>query len=116
DLPARRHGVLRLNDLADAVSRVVKLLSDVHVQALGDAYAGATCHSAAAEQAALQAVPVPHREDVTMINQAWAAAPDVSGTAIALALESARHTARQTAAPEVEVVVTGPDSPDAPVR
>ena len=105
-----------MNELADAVRRVVGVLSDVHLQALRTAYAGAVGHSAAAEHAAQQAVPVPHRDEVSMINQAWAATPDVPGSAIALALESARRTARQTAAPEVEVVITGPDSPDAPVR
>jgi phosphatidylserine/phosphatidylglycerophosphate/cardiolipin synthase-like enzyme len=105
-----------LNDLADAVRRVVGLLSDVHIQALSNAYAGSVAHSADAANAALHAVPALHRDAVERINRVWTSRPDIPGSALALALESARLTARRSDAPHVEVVVTGPDSPEAPVR
>lgn len=105
-----------MRKLADAVRRVVGDLSDAHIQALISAFAGLGGYSPTADDAALQSVPVPHRDAVALINQAWAATPDVPGSAVALALESARLTARQSDAPRVEVVVTGPDMPDAPVR
>lgn len=47
---------------------------------------------------------------------AWAADPDVPGAAIGLALEAAASTEAASDRPDVQVVVTGPDSPGAPVR
>ena len=50
------------------------------------------------------------------LNLAWAGQPDLAGVAIAVALESVEVAQRAADIPLVEVVVTGPDSPAAPVR
>ncbi|XTZ17890.1 DISARM system phospholipase D-like protein DrmC [Micromonospora echinospora] len=48
---------------------------------------------------------------------AWrAAAPDLPGPAVALALSSAAYVHRQYAAARTEVVISGPTSPSVPVR
>jgi phosphatidylserine/phosphatidylglycerophosphate/cardiolipin synthase-like enzyme len=105
-----------LSALADAVQRVVTDLSDAHITALCVAYGGAEDYSPEAASTGLEAVPVLHRSEVERLNRGWAEQPQLPGAALALALESARGAARRSAAPQVEVVVTGPDSPDAPVR
>jgi phosphatidylserine/phosphatidylglycerophosphate/cardiolipin synthase-like enzyme len=65
---------------------------------------------------ARNAVPAPQREDVDRLNAAWAGEPAVVGTAIAIALDSVQSARSLADPPVVEVVVTGPDSPVAPVR
>lgn len=104
-----------MSTLAEAVSAVVGRLGDAHLIALAAAFRSAPGYSAAAAGAARDAVPALHRELVDRLNRAWAAEA-VPGSAVALALEAAHLTAAQVDAPSVEVVVTGPDSPEAPVR
>src|SRR5256885_12749167 len=60
--------------------------------------------------------PAGHGDHVEPLNRAWSATPDTSGPSIALALETALATRQVAEASSVEVVVTGPDSPEAPVR
>lgn len=105
-----------MSDLADAVAAVVGALGAPHVKALADAYRGAGEFSAGGAAKVRDAVPAPHQGEVDRLNQAWSTHADVPGSALALGLESARSARRRTDIPRVEVVVTGPDSPDAPVR
>lgn len=104
-----------MSALAGAIGATVAQLGDAHLDALADAYRDAPDPSAAAAKASLHAVPALHRDVVDRLNRAWLAEP-VPGSALALALESARLSAQRVDAPRVEVVVTGPDSPGAPVR
>jgi len=46
----------------------------------------------------------------------WKSDPDLPGAGVALALESARLTLARSELLEVDVVVTGPDSPAVPIR
>ena len=70
------------------------------------------------EQAAAvrRAVPAPHHAEVDRLNLAWVAQPSLAGDAIAVALESVQSARRHADVAIVEVVVTGPESPAAPVR
>lgn len=103
-------------ELADAVGRVACELGAVHVAALADAYRPAQGCTPAALAAARLAVPAPHHEDLERLHRRWAEEPQLPGAALSLALEAARLAVRNTDLPSVEVVVTGPDSPAAPVR
>jgi len=104
-----------VSTLAEAIGAVVERLGDAHLEALGTAYRSAAGYTTAAAGSARAAVPALHRELVDRLNRAWAAEP-VPGSAVALALDAAHLAAGQVDAPRVEVVVTGPDSPEAPVR
>lgn len=105
-----------MSGLADAVSRVVCELGDAHVTALARAYRGAGSAGPQALGAAKQAVPAPHHGAIERLHRRWADEPDLSGPGLALALEASRQAIRDAEAPQVEVVVTGPDSSAAPVR
>jgi phosphatidylserine/phosphatidylglycerophosphate/cardiolipin synthase-like enzyme len=105
-----------LSELAHAIRRVACDLGDAHVEALARAYRQATAYMPVAVNAAKQAVPAPHHGELDRLHRAWAAEPMLPGSAVALALESAQLAVRHADVPQVEVVVTGPDSPAAPVR
>ena len=105
-----------MNALADAVAGVASALGDSHVRALAAAYRSAEHFSPDRAAKAKQAVPAPHHAEVDRLNLAWAAEPDLAGSAISVALESVQSAQRSADIPVVEVVVTGPDSPAAPVR
>lgn len=105
-----------MSSLAEAVSRVVHELGDAHVTALAQAYRSAGSAGPQALAAARQAVPAPHHAAIERLHRRWADEPGLAGPALALALESSRQAVRDSGAPQVEVVVTGPDSAAAPVR
>jgi len=105
-----------LSELAQAVAAAAAALSAVHVQALASAYRPAGQFSPGEAETAKRAVPAPHHAEVDRLNRAWAAEPSLPGAAIALALESVQWAQQHADSPTVEVVVTGPDSPAAPVR
>lgn len=105
-----------MSGLADAAAGLAGRLGPAHVGALGDAYCDAPDFSQAAAARAKHAVPAPHYEEVDRLNEAWSKEPDVPGSSIALALQAARAARRDADFPRVQVVVTGPDSPVAPVR
>jgi phosphatidylserine/phosphatidylglycerophosphate/cardiolipin synthase-like enzyme len=105
-----------LSELAHAIRRVSRDLDDAHVAALAGAYRQAMVYAPASVIAAKQAVPAPHHGELDRLHRAWAADPMLPGSAVALALESAQLAVRHADVPHVEVVVTGPDSPAAPVR
>lgn len=104
-----------MSTLAEAIAAAVGQLGGAHLAALGPAYRAAPAHSADAAAAARDAVPALHRHLVDALNTAWASEA-VPGTAVALALEAARLVGERSDVPQVEVVVTGPDSPNEPVR
>lgn len=105
-----------MTTLARAVADVVGQLAETHVLALAGVYGAADTWSVGRAAAASAAVPPAHRARVAPINAAWSAAPATPGAAIALALEAALAAHRAEARPRVDVVITGPDSPAAPVR
>jgi phosphatidylserine/phosphatidylglycerophosphate/cardiolipin synthase-like enzyme len=105
-----------MTDLASAIVAVVEELGAAHVRTLAAAYRSADTFTEASATAALQALPAGHRDHVDPLNKAWRTVPETSGASIALALETALQAKQLEAMSSVDVVVTGPDSPDAPVR
>src|SRR5207302_9672204 len=116
NVPPRRHGVLRLTALAEAVRRVAVQLGDAHITALSETYRSIPNWAPDTLTAARNVVPAVHHPAVDRVHNAWALDPTLPGSAVALALESARLTVLRSDAPRVEVVVTGPDSPAVPIR
>ncbi|MBK6670716.1 MAG: hypothetical protein IPG46_13990 [Actinobacteria bacterium] len=105
-----------MSELADAVAATVAALGSAHVRTLADSYCDCGPYSGVLAAKARNAVPAPHQGEVEHLNKAWAAHPNLPGAALALALESVQAAQRIADVPTVEVVVTGPDSPAAPVR
>ena len=105
-----------MNPLPDAVVAVVEELGDAHVRSLASAYRSAGAYSSANAAAVRQALPAAHRENVDVLNRVWAASQETTGASVALALETALAAKMSAATVKVDVVVTGPDSPAAPVR
>lgn len=105
-----------MSDLPGEVAKVVGSLGTAHLHALAAAYRGAGSFSAASAARARDVVPAPHRGTVDRLNAAWQAEPDLDGGAVALAIEATQAARDAVEAPDVEVVVTGPDSPAVPVR
>ncbi len=105
-----------MSRLADAVVAVVAELGDAHVRSLASAYRTAGAYDEASEFAVRQGLPAAHRERIDPLNAAWAENVGTSGASIALALETALAAKMSAATVSVDVVVTGPDSPAAPVR
>lgn len=105
-----------MSALAEAVRRVATELGDAHIAALAEAYRAAPACTAEAFASAHKVVPAVHHAEVDRVHQAWQLDPAVPGSAVALALESARLTHLRSDRPQVEVVVTGPDSPAVPIR
>lgn len=105
-----------MSGLAEAIAEVASGLSDAHISALASAYQSAGTYSDGRAAQVRLAVPAPHHDDVDRLNRAWEAASRLDGSAIAVALEAVRAAQRSADVPAVQVVVTGPDSPAAPVR
>ncbi len=105
-----------MSELADAVAATVGALGSAHVRTLAASYRDCGPFSATLAAKAKHAIPAPHHDEVDRLNAAWAVHPDLPGAALALALESVQAAERDADLPAVEVVVTGPDSPAAPVR
>lgn len=105
-----------MTSLAGAVARATAALAPAHVKSLAHAYRKCAGYSDGAAADVMKSVPAPHRETVGDLNTAWRESSVTTGDAVALALESA-IVARELVRPaELEVVVTGPASPAAPVR
>lgn len=62
------------------------------------------------------AVPALHHREVDRVNRAWAGEPGLPGSAISVAFGAVEAARGSHDGASVEVVVTGPDSPAAPVR
>lgn len=105
-----------MSELANAIAATVAGLGSAHVRTLAASYRECGPYSATFAAKATQAIPAPHHDEVDRLNAAWAAYPDLPGAALAVALESVQAAERGADVPAVEVVVTGPDSPAAPVR
>jgi cardiolipin synthase len=105
-----------MSGLPMAVVAVVDELGGAHVHSLATAYRSAGSYTAASAAAIRQVVPAGHRDQVEPLNAEWAASPGTEGPSIALALETASAAKGVAAAATVDIVVTGPDSPGAPVR
>jgi cardiolipin synthase len=102
--------------LPKVVVAVVEELGEAHVHSLAAAYRNAGTFTMATAAAIRQVVPAGHRELVDPLNAEWAVVPGTEGPSIALALETAAAAKEVAAAVSVDIVVTGPDSPVAPVR
>ncbi|MGH9189193.1 MAG: DISARM system phospholipase D-like protein DrmC [Acidimicrobiales bacterium] len=105
-----------MSDLAAAVAAAATSLSDAHVRALAAAYRSAGGFTDGHADRARSAVPSLHHREVDRVNRAWAAEPGVPGSALTVAFEAVEVARRSGDHASVEVVVTGPDSPAAPVR
>lgn len=105
-----------MSGLPDAIAAIVGSLGEPHVQALADTFRSAGPFTTARAAVVRRAVPAPHHAEVDRLNLAWAAQPSLAGEAIAVALESVQSARRLADVAVVEVVVTGPESPAAPVR
>ena len=105
-----------MSELAEAIAATVETLGSAHVRALAASYRDCGPYSAAIAAKAKQSIPASHHDEVNCLNAAWATQPDIPGAALALALESVQAAHLGADVPAVEVVVTGPDSPAAPVR
>lgn len=105
-----------MTGLADAIVAVVGELGEAHVRSLSAAYEASGTYTSADAARVRRAVPAGHRHRVDPLNSAWATAPTTHGASIALALEAALAARRTVVAATVDVVITGPDSPAAPVR
>lgn len=105
-----------MSELADAIAATVGALGAAHVRNLASAYSEGGPFSVALAARAKQSVPAPHHNEVDHLNAVWSAHPDLHGAALALALEAVQAAQARADVPTVEVVVTGPDSPAAPVR
>jgi cardiolipin synthase len=105
-----------MSGLPNAIVAIVEDLGDAHIHTLAAAFRSADSYTTGAAAAARNSVPAGHRDHVDPLNHAWNATPDTLGPSIALALETALTAKRLAAAATVDVVVTGPNSPAAPVR
>jgi cardiolipin synthase len=105
-----------VSDLADAAAALVRQLAPAHVAGLVLAYRELPAHSATAVNKAEHPLPSNHRHRLGGLHAAWASSPETPGLAIAVALESALAMSTSAEGTSVEVVVTGPTSPNAPTR
>lgn len=105
-----------MSELAAAVAAAAGSLSDAHVRALATAYRSADGFSDGHAARARLVVPALHHREVDRVNRAWAGEPGLPGFAITVAFEAVEAARGSRDGVAVEVVVTGPDSPAAPVR
>ncbi len=105
-----------MSELAAAVAAAASSLSDDHVRALAAAYRPADGFTGGHAARARMAMPALHHREVDRVNRAWAAEPSLPGSAISMAFEAVEAARGSHDGVSVEVVVTGPDSPAAPVR
>jgi phosphatidylserine/phosphatidylglycerophosphate/cardiolipin synthase-like enzyme len=106
------------DDLRSAIQRAVVELPTNQLHKLAAACQPFETPDAIARHLALNAVPTAvFRHHVAAICAAWVAAPSVPGAALALALRAAADAAAEVRDTQrVEVVWTGPSSPEVPVR
>ena len=105
-----------MSSIADAIAALCADLSAPHT-----AIVAATCTTIAGFDSTAKAkieskIPAPRRSALKPLFEAWQAAPSLSGSAIAIAIESATAALAALDAPCVDVVCTGPSSPHAAVR
>lgn len=105
-----------MSTLADEAAVLASHLAADHLAILAGAYRNEPAYSKRAAVKVASMLPSPHRPMLTGLHGAWEAASETPGAALALALEAATATRAFVDRPNVEIVVTGPDSPGAPVR
>ena len=105
-----------MSTLADEAAVVASHLAAAHLESLADAYRDEPGYSKRSASKVASCLPSPHRPMLTGLHAAWEAAAKTPGTALALALEAAAALRASAGQLDVEIVVTGPDSPSAPVR
>ena len=102
--------------VATAVAVVARQLAPGHLSGVAAAYREQPRYTKAAEAKVAQALPGSHRAILYGLHEAWSAEPETPGLALAIGLEGAAAMEATSNRTAVEVVVTGPDSPAAPVR
>lgn len=105
-----------MSTLAAAIAYVARQLATAHLANVAAAYREQPRYSGAAAAAVAEELPGPHRSILSELNNVWATEPDAPGVALAVGLESAAMVELTSDRTGVEVVVTGPNSPAAPVR
>ncbi len=105
-----------MSDLATAIAAAAGSLGAAHVRALAAAYRSADGFTDGDAARARFAVPALHHREVDRVNRAWAGEPGLPGSVITVAFEAVEAARGSHDRVSVEVVVTGPDSPAAPVR
>jgi phosphatidylserine/phosphatidylglycerophosphate/cardiolipin synthase-like enzyme len=105
-----------MSQVAAAVAAAAGALGEAHVRALAEAYRPADGFTAGDAARARGVVPALHHREVDRLNHAWSGEPDLPGAAITMAFEAVEAARGARDDVSVEVVVTGPDSPAAPVR
>ena len=112
------HAAARDVVLLACVREAALTLPVAHTKRLAATVARADTPTSAVRAAAVSAVPTPVFRDVARkVIDAWAAAEGVDGSALALALTAAADSAAQLRSSQaIDVVWTGPASPEVPVR
>ncbi|KAA0232764.1 MAG: hypothetical protein JJLCMIEE_03572 [Acidimicrobiales bacterium] len=105
-----------MTTLAELTADVARRLAPVHLASVAAAYRKEPAYSKEGAATVTRALPGPHKEVLAELHAAWAAQPETPGVALAIGLESAATTEAASDRTAVEVVVTGPNSPVAPVR
>lgn len=105
-----------MTTLAAAIADVARQLAPAHLAGVAAAYRKQPGYSAAAAAKAAAVLPGPHRPLLSGLHGVWATEPDIPGVALAIGLEGAAAMESTSDRTAVEVVVTGPNSPAAPVR
>lgn len=107
-----------MSPLAEAVAGAARALAPAHVEALAAAVEGATGCSPSVVAAATRAVPSPSFQALAQaVLDAWTRESEVPGAAVALALRTALMSVQAAVAEQsVEIVWTGPTTPEVPLR
>lgn len=105
-----------MTTLAGAIADVARQLAPAHLSGVAAAYRKQPEFSAASAAKVAGVLPGPHRPILSELHDMWAAEPETPGVALAVGLEGAAAMELTSDRTAVEVVVTGPNSPAAPVR
>lgn len=105
-----------MNTLADTIALMCAELSAVHLAAVADACRSRPGFDLSTRSRLTSAVPSPHRPVIQPLLDRWSVDASVPGVAVALAVESIGAANRRADQPQVSVVCTGPNTPNAPVR
>jgi len=105
-----------VTSLADEIAAVGRALAPTHVAAVAAACRKESHYSSVGKAKVLGALPAPSHPVLSGLMTQWAEEDETPGIALAVGLESALAMEATSDRTAVEVVVTGPDSPAAPVR
>jgi phosphatidylserine/phosphatidylglycerophosphate/cardiolipin synthase-like enzyme len=100
----------------DAIRYLCTVLADPHVRALAVQAEKLETWSPGSEKALLSALPATQQPKLHALLGAWQGDPSVPGAAIGLSLHTALAVAASSDVVRVDVVCTGPNSMDTPVR